>query len=227
MRAVNPLSVVAILPVLLFLIPQEVGEEIDASRERWNEVFTEAEQRGVRWNPSPFLVDVVGELEAGTALDIGMGQGRNALFLAERGWQVTGFDISDIAVGQAQQSAAASGLELDAQISNLNDFDYGEERWDLITVFFMHELILPRAAQIMASLKPGGRLVIEGFHRDVKLRNHADEPFGYLTNQLLQVFDDLRILRYEDRVDVAEWFKRQEKPLVRLVATKEAAPSAK
>ena len=204
---------------------QEAGDEEYDARRVWNRIFAEAEVNGVEWGANAFLVDVAAGLEQGRALDIGMGQGRNALHLASQGWEVTGYDISDEALAQARRSAEEAGLELTMHQADVADFDYGEDRWDLIAAIYMHELILPRAREIVDSLKPGGLLVVEGFHRDLGVKSVDGEPFGFHTNQLLRTFDDLRVLYYEDVSDLADWGRGRlsgPKPIVRFVARKEA-----
>jgi len=196
------------------------------AREIWNRVFKNAEGAGARWEANQFLADVASSRKAGTALDIGMGQGRNSLLLARQGWRVTGFDISDEAVGQARAAAAKAGLEITAEVDDVYAYDYGSERWDLVIAMYMHSLIVPGASKIVDSLKPGGLLVIEGFHRDLNQESVQGGYFGYQTNELLKVFDGLRVVYYEDIQDEADWGKGwdgKEKPIVRFVARKDPA----
>ncbi len=63
--------------------------------------------------PNAFLVSMTADLKPGTALDVAMGQGRNALYLASKGWQVTGFDIAGKGLESAQAAAARQGLRID------------------------------------------------------------------------------------------------------------------
>ena len=128
-----------ILPILLLsgltssLLAQEDAEsEVERARETWNGVFERSKERGWKWEANEFLSEVVAGLHPGTALDIGMGQGRNSLFLAESGWQVTGIDISDEALDQAKASAEEAGLSLAALRADVSTYDYGEEKWELV-----------------------------------------------------------------------------------------------
>ena len=63
-------------------------------------------------NPNAFLVECVRNRKPGKALDVGMGSGRNALYLASHGWDVTGFDIADVGVVQARKKAKTLGVRL-------------------------------------------------------------------------------------------------------------------
>jgi SAM-dependent methyltransferase len=88
---------------------------VQKAREFWNKEF--ADDKALRdKEPSKLFVDAVRASKPGTALDLGMGQGRNAVFLAEQGWKVTGVDLSDVAVEQAKKSAAARGVTLNGGV---------------------------------------------------------------------------------------------------------------
>jgi SAM-dependent methyltransferase len=192
------------------------GQAIDPhTRDYWNGKFKDP-KTAYRRQPSRLLVESIRDRKPGAAVDLGMGDGRNAVYLVLQGWQVTGVDLSDVAVGQAKQHAAAAGVKLDAVIDGLDHYDLGRSRWDLIALFYVHawyESARPRSTErIREALKPGGLLVMEGFA--------GEENFMFHTNQLLRDFDTLRILRYEDVEDEAEWAPGRRSHLVRLVAEK-------
>jgi 2-polyprenyl-3-methyl-5-hydroxy-6-metoxy-1,4-benzoquinol methylase len=73
-------------------------------------------------------------LKPGTALDVGMGQGRNSIWLAQHGWEVTGFDLSDVGVKLARERAEKLGVKLNAVVQSAEEFDFGKNRWDMIVV---------------------------------------------------------------------------------------------
>jgi len=191
-------------------------------RDVWNEVFTKRQGRAFPHNP--FLAERIKGRKPGKALDIGIGEGRNALFLATQGWAVTGFDISDVGVKLAQEAAQKKGLQLEAVVEDADRFDYGKQRWDLVVGMYMHAVITRNAEKIMEALKPGGILVVEGFHRDLNRRGVQGEYFGYQSNELLKAFARLRVLYYEDTIAAADWERSgQEAPIVRFVAVRESA----
>ena len=170
--------------------------------------------------PNAFLVAVTKDRTPGEALDVGMGQGRNAIFLASQGWNVTGFDASQVGVTQAMEQARKSGLKLAALRQTAAAFDWGTNRWDLIAVMYFPGLraYLP---QIARSLKPGGVVAIEAYHADAAL----DRPPGpgpgvrFESNELLTLFASFRILRYEDVRARADWGMYTTR-MVRLLAQK-------
>jgi 2-polyprenyl-3-methyl-5-hydroxy-6-metoxy-1,4-benzoquinol methylase len=141
------------------------AQEQRLPQEVWNEIFTQ--RQGREFPHNKFLAETIRGRKPGKALDIGMGEGRNALFLATNGWEVTGFDISDVGVRLAREAAQKKGLKLEALVDDVDRFDYGRQRWDLVVGMYMHALITRNAAKIVDSLKPGGIIVVEGFHRDL------------------------------------------------------------
>jgi SAM-dependent methyltransferase len=119
-------------------------------------------------NPNVVLVAEVADLPPGRALDLGCGEGADAVWLAKRGWQVTAADISTVALARAAQHAEEAGVTIDWQHHNLEK-TFPEGEFDLVSVQFLHnweefsrEQILKKAADAVA---PGGILLIEG-HMD-------------------------------------------------------------
>jgi hypothetical protein len=81
--------------------------------------------------PNAFLMNVISDLKPGRALDVAMGQGRNAVFLAQKDWDVTGYDIATEGMRLARQRAEKSGLKITTIRATHQDFDFGKDRWDL------------------------------------------------------------------------------------------------
>jgi SAM-dependent methyltransferase len=151
--------------------------------------------------PNAFMVRTIAGRTPGRALDVAMGQGRNALWLAAQGWSVTGFDISPVGVEIARKEAAKRGLRIEALVTPYEDFDWGKEKWDLIVFsYFFPQAALPK---VWDSLKPGGLIVVEGFHIDTARVRPVGG--GYRNNELFQVLKDYRMLIYEDVQDRQEW----------------------
>ena len=193
--------------------------EAERSRKLWNGVF-EGGTHYFNKDANRFLQRVTANLEPGLALDVGMGQGRNSLFLAEQGWEVTGIDVSNEAVAMANRKATEKGVRLQTVLESVDTYDYGTDKWDLVIGLYMHGHITRNAEKIIASLKPGGLLLIEGFHWDYGPSFSDGRLFGYKTNELTEVFEHLRILYYEDITDKADWSSPEDHPIVRLLARK-------
>ena len=114
--------------------------------------------------PDASLVELVHALKPGKALDIGMGQGRNAVFLAQQGWDVIGLDLSEVGVAEAQDRARKLGLRIDARVQDVFRFDYGRDQWDLVCLmYFIIPASQPGLYQRIANgVRPGGRVIVEG-----------------------------------------------------------------
>lgn len=180
------------------------GQQRD-DRAQWNSIYGAADFP-YKTEHNAFLASVVQGRKPGTALDVGMGRGRNSLFLASQGWQVTGVDISDEGLRVAADEAKRAGLTYVALNQDFSAFDVGTARWDLIAGIYMGDLMVSEAPRLIAGLKPGGLLVIENFARDVNQPARVGgAPLGYTVNQLLSVFGALRVRRYEDTIGVADW----------------------
>jgi SAM-dependent methyltransferase len=196
------------------VIIREQGQRLEV--ERWNRILT-AEKPRFNTNPNAFLVRMVQGRTPGTALDVGMGQGRNAIYLAQQGWTVTGFDPAGRAVALAQETAAKAGVRIATTVQTDDEFDWGERRWDLIVLSYVS--VRSNAPRVLRALKPGGIVVIEGAHRDAAKTRSIGGAVVFDTNELLQIFSSLRVRHYEDAAGRAD-FGGEVAPLVRLCAEK-------
>ena len=189
--------------------------------DRWNRILTSPKPR-FNTEPNAFLAsiiegEVVGKTAPGKALDVGMGQGRNAIYLASQGWEVTGFDPADKAVAAAEQEAQRLGLELETFVQRDDEFDFGTDQWDLIVLSYVAlRDLLP---DLHRSLKSGGLLMVEAFHRDAAENRPIGRGVVFETNELLELFAEYRIVRYEDTPGAADFGGRTTR-LVRLLAQK-------
>jgi 2-polyprenyl-3-methyl-5-hydroxy-6-metoxy-1,4-benzoquinol methylase len=133
-------------------------------REDWNRKHGEA---GLLFgaDPNRFLVAEVADLDPGRALDLACGAGRNAVWLAQRGWQVTGVDFSDVALENARRLAVERGVEVDWVQADLLDFSPEALAFDLVAILYLQvpaeerRLVLGRAAEAVA---PCGTVLVVG-----------------------------------------------------------------
>jgi SAM-dependent methyltransferase len=195
-------------------IIEKEGRRLEA--DRWNTFFT-AERPRFNVMPNVFLTQIAERRTPGTALDVGMGQGRNAIWLARQGWQVTGFDPATQALAIAQQSATSLGLTLTTVEARDDTFDWGENRWDLILMSYAG-CDSANGPRIEKALKPGGVLVVEAFHTDAartfKIGGSLCGP-----GQLPHMFQGLRTIHYEEPIALPD-FGQARMRIVRFAAEK-------
>jgi len=109
--------------------------------------------------PTPLLMETAKALTPGRALDLASGAGRNALWLAEQGWDVTAVDGASEAIGILRERAAERGLKINAILADLekHEFDIGISRWDLIAdCYYLQQNLFEPAKR---GVKPGGILI--------------------------------------------------------------------
>ena len=132
---------------------------MDASM--WDQRY-EAEDLVWSAEPNRFLPELVGDLEPGTALDIACGEGRNAIWLARQGWDVTAVDFSPVAIEKAWQ--LADDAEVEWVVADVTDYE-PEQAFDLVILFYLHVLPEDLAAALgrgIDALAEGGRLIAVG-----------------------------------------------------------------
>ncbi len=132
----------------------------------WNERYSEPEYI-FGTEPNDFLKEEFQRIAAGgRVLCLAEGEGRNAVFLAQNGYQVTGIDLSIVGLDKAQQLADDKGVTITTQVANLADYDFGDQQWDGIISIWAHMPTAVRQhvhAQIASALKPGGVCIIEAY----------------------------------------------------------------
>jgi tellurite methyltransferase len=125
---------------------------------RWDEKYRSGE-RGAEDSPTILLVEVAEKLAPGTAIDLACGTGRNALYLAERGWAVTAVDGSEKAIEVVQMRSAVGGLNVHTKVADLTapSFTMPPEAFDLILIAYYLQRDL--FAKVKAAVRPGGVVV--------------------------------------------------------------------
>jgi SAM-dependent methyltransferase len=128
------------------------------------------EQTDLVWGgePNRFVAAELADLPVGRALDLGAGEGRNAIWLASRGWRVTAVDFSAVAINRGHQWAHYRRVDVDWLVADLRDYDPEPAAFDAVIVAYLHvtppdlEPILVRAA---GAVVPGGRILVIGHDR--------------------------------------------------------------
>lgn len=201
-------------------------------RSKWERRYQQTgEEPFYGWEPSPFLVRSLPLLPAaGDCLDVAGGEGRNALFLAKRGWRVTVLDVAVAGVARARRRALDTGHGVRVLAADSNHWPLRSTPavWDLILVVNYHSRELIAAAGSL--VRPGGALLVEGFAQEQLGRSSGgpqDPDLLWRPNELLKLAtgagegrEALRVVWYEDRLVPGDDNPRQRGPkwVVRLVA---------
>lgn len=148
---------------------RKMSSASDASDRRihWNERY--ADEPSTFGEANQFVVEHLSDLEPQRVLDAACGQGRNAVWLAERGHDVTGVDLSDVAIGQAGRLAEHRGVEVELVAADLTEWEPERGQFDLVLLSYLQ---LPPAIRTVihrrvgAFLLPGGRVFAIAHHSD-------------------------------------------------------------
>ena len=178
---------------VLLSSPPAVADPKD--RERWDSRYAK-EEYVMGKDPIPFLAAHVDLLPKGKALDLAMGEGRNAVFLAGNGFQVLGLDISTKGIEKAQKLAAEKNVTIEAKAVDLEQYQLERDKYEVVLVsYYLQRDLVP---QIKAALKSGGMVVIETYNLDhLKHNPRFRREWTLEKNELLDWFMDYKVLYYQ------------------------------
>lgn len=176
----------------------------DNWRDEWDRRYSEETQR---WRePDPSLVSLYEDFlkpafpKGGRALDVAGGMGRHGLWLAERGWQVTVWDYSTVALRKMAEIAQEKRVSVSAANVDILSADFGREGFDLIMVFyFLERAVMPK---LVSALRPGGFLLYKTFTIEQLgfEKGPRDEDYLLQPNELLRTFLGLHVVHYREVV---------------------------
>jgi SAM-dependent methyltransferase len=148
---------------------------------------------GQVWSGSPntHLVAIASGLEPGDALDVGSGEGADAIWLAAAGWRVTGVDISTVALQRAAAAAGAVGSRITWEVADVLTWAPPAGAYDLVSAQFMH-LPLPALTDLLrrltAATRPGATLLVVLHHPD-DVPSHARRDLFVTADELVATLD--------------------------------------
>lgn len=166
--------------------------------------------------PNAFLKEVLPTLKAGKILFPAEGEGRNAVFAAKNGWDVSAFDASAEGKKKALALAEQHGTQIDYQVSTLEDVDYPMHSFDALALVFAHFPESNRKdyhQKLVTYIKPNGTLIIEGFSKSHSRFQASNPQAGgpkdlsmlYDLETLKSDFEDFEFLEaYETEVKLSE-----------------------
>jgi len=188
------------------------------STKKWNERYSASKGLLYGTKPVDFLADNQHLLPKGKALDLAMGEGRNALFLAEHGCEVTGIDCSEVAVKRCLDQASERGLTVNGIVADLTDYVLPKGEYDIVvnTYYLQRDLI----SAIKQAVRVGGVVVFETFSVDY-LKFNPDMNPKYLLEpgELLDAFRDFTALVFREGI-IADPDKGSQSAVSSLIARK-------
>ncbi|MDR3606959.1 MAG: methyltransferase domain-containing protein [Oligoflexia bacterium] len=174
------------------------GDDVEADRMHWDSLFNQAGYVYGR-APAAFLKEHIALLPVGKALDIAMGEGRNGVFLAKKGFQVTGVDYSEIALTKARRLAHENRVTLRTVNADLTEYTIKPEAYDVIVdIDFVLRSLIP---EIKKGLKHGGMVVFESQTEDQLANtggNVIRKDWLLKKGELRELFKDWDILVYRE-----------------------------
>jgi SAM-dependent methyltransferase len=185
--------------------------EFDDAREVWDSRF-DTDEYIFGTEPNRFLVSQSQRLRPGArALSVADGEGRNSVWLAQRGLNVEAVEISARAVDKARTLAAERGVNVRFKVADVRTWRWPSTRYDLIVAIFIQFASPPERGQLFSrmrrALKPGGLLILEGYGvRQIEYGTGGPPHVEHLyTREMLdEAFRDFEILLLEEREDCLE-----------------------
>ena len=174
-------------------------------RQQWDERYSGTD---FQWSvhPNQFVAAELADLPPGRALDLAAGEGRNSVWLAERGWSVTAVDFSRVGLEKGRRLSAARGLgdsQVEWVVADLTEYTPAREAYDLVLIAYLQVDAALRArvlARAAAALVPGGTLLVIG-HDLANLTEGVGGPQSadvlYTPEAIIAGLPGLRIVRAE------------------------------
>ncbi len=170
----------------------------EADREKWEKRYREGSYRA-RTHPTELLAEWLPRLRRGRALDVAAGAGRNALFLAQAGYEVDALDISSVALDRLRETAAARGLTVNRTVTDLESEPLPDRNYDLIVMvrYTSADLI----SRLLPLLSEGGHFICEEhLETDQDVIGPSDPAFRVAPGELLNLTSDLSPLLYDEGI---------------------------
>lgn len=185
--------------VLVVLAALTLGSTALASpkdKARWDSKYN-ADKFLFGRQPIPFLKKNVDLLPKGKTLDLAMGEGRNGVFLATQGFEVTGLDISAKGLEKAHRLAKEHGVTISTHAVDLETYELKEAAYDtIICTYYLQHSLFPKMKD---ALRSGGMVLVETYTLGhLKYRPRFRKEYLIKANELLKIFEDFKILRYQD-----------------------------
>ena len=141
----------------------------------WNDRYRDAE---LVWSagPNQFVESICRGLRPGRAIDLAAGEGRNAIWLAEQGWDVTAVDFSEVAIDKARRIAERRGVAITAETVDLSSYEPTPGAYDLVVIAYLQlpdDRLTPILRRAATAVAPGGMFLMVNHDRDNLEHGHG------------------------------------------------------
>jgi ubiquinone/menaquinone biosynthesis C-methylase UbiE len=201
-------------------------------KEFWNSRYAE-EAFAYGTEPNAFFKEKLASLKPAKILLPAEGEGRNAVYAAQQGWEVTAYDISEEGQKKALRLAAEKGVSISYHVGTLDELTFSTEYFDCVALIYAHQHkndLREIHPKLLSYLRPGGALIIEGFSEEHLAFNSKnpqaggpkDATFLYTTEQLALDFQNCEFQQLEQHNTVLEegLYHQGESSVVRCFAIK-------
>ncbi len=178
--------------------------------------------------PNRYFKTFLDKLEPGKLLLPGEGEGRNAVYAAEKGWEVVAVDQSIAGQQKSEMLAENRGVSFEYYVGNILDYPFRPAEFDVIAMIFFHlppDIRIHVHKQFIESLKPGGYMTVENFSKDQLGRASGGPPAiellydKYMMNRDFQTLDIMELYETEEDLDEGP-FHQGKAALVRMIGKK-------
>ena len=185
-----------------------MDKRTQASREAWEKRYKALDYQP-NMKPVPFLVEMIQGLPPGQAICLAAGTGRNAIFLAQSGYQVTAIDISQAALHWCDEMSNKLGVEVKTLEADLLAFDFGNEIWDLATNLYFYEPAIFQG--LKQAIRPGGHILFQTYSKAQKNFEKGPNNDAFLVHpkELEIEFRDWELLYFEEKEYTDEQNKKE------------------
>lgn len=192
--------------------------------ETYDRIYSKKEFTYGEGKPAEIVVTAIEHCKHGKALEIGAGEGRNSLFLASEGFQVTAVDLSEVGINKLKSKLEENNLSAETIVSDINKFDFQTDYDLIISTVTLFHLTEEKALDLIDKIKfhttEDGLNVLTTFTEESEFYTlkHGENEFYFKPNQLKELYSDWEIVKYEEEKVQANKKKQDGSLMVNTIA---------
>lgn len=169
----------------------------EQDKRKWNQKYSAMIEQGQSPSVNPRLMEWTPSLTGGICLDLACGLGGNSLYLAEKGYQVSAVDISEIAIHYLNHAAKQQQLDVVGKVIDLDEFKLPNDCYDLIVItFFLDRRLF---TEIKRAVKPGGLVFMETYYNSpLNTKPSVSKEYKLASQELIDQFSDWNLIHFAE-----------------------------